>query len=210
MKICLKCLLGANKIICFVSRQDVDGIDGKASLQLEVCCKGAGEEFQEMRQGLQLVFTTSSTFPVILKELIDELMRKNTTKTNFYLFAKKKMDDKKSFIGILFFSLFSPKEEKAEKLKLKKQRGGEVQEAAVKEGKRTRRPRRRNDNEKRGQEAGRALKQATLNRTNSTQLDEMRDTSSHTLDKNSSKENNCLQPSHPSQSSISDYWYLQM
>ena len=86
-----------------------------------------------------------------------------------------------------------------------KQRGGEVQEAAVKEGKRTRRPRRRNDNEKRGQEAGRALKQATLNRTNSTQLDEMRDTSSHTLDKNSSKENNCLQPSHPSQSSISDY-----
>ena len=40
----------------FVSSQDVDGIDGKASLQLEVCCKGAGEEFQEMRQGLQFVY----------------------------------------------------------------------------------------------------------------------------------------------------------
>ena len=48
--------MGANKIICFGSRQDVDGIDGKASLQLEVCCKGAGEEFQEMRQGLQFVY----------------------------------------------------------------------------------------------------------------------------------------------------------
>ena len=66
------------------------------------------------------LFTTSSTFPVILKELIDELMRKNTTKTNFYHFAKKKMDDEKSFIGILFCSLISLKEEKAEKLKLKK------------------------------------------------------------------------------------------
>ena len=65
-------------------------------------------------------FTTSSTFPVIPKELIDELMRKNTTKTNFYHFATKKMDDEKSFIGILFCSLISPKEEKAEKLKLKK------------------------------------------------------------------------------------------
>ena len=30
------------------------------------------------------------------------------------------MDDEKSFIGILFCSLISPKEEKAEKLKLKK------------------------------------------------------------------------------------------
>ena len=36
------------------------------------------------------LFTTSSTFPVIPKELIDELMRKNTTKTNFYYFANKK------------------------------------------------------------------------------------------------------------------------
>ena len=85
-----------------------------------------------------------------------------------------------------------------------KQRNGEVQEAAVKEGKRTRRPRRGNGNEKRGQEAGPALKQETLNRTNSNQLDGMRDTSSHTIDRSPSKENNCLQPSHLSQSSISE------
>jgi len=80
----------------------------------------------------------------------------------------------------------------------------EVQEAAAKEGKRTRRPRRGNGNEKRGQEAGPALKQETLNRTNSNQLDGMRETSSHTMDKNPSKENNCLQPSHLFQSSISE------
>ena len=83
-----------------------------------------------------------------------------------------------------------------------KQRGGEVQEAAAKEGKRIRRPRR--GNEKRGQEAGPVSKQETLNRTNSNQLDGMRDTSSHTIDRNPSKENNCLQPSHLSQSSISE------
>ena len=77
----------------------------------------------------------------------------------------------------------------------------EVQEAAAKEGKRTRRPRRGKGNENRGQEAGPALKQETLNRTNSNQLDGTRDTSSHTMDKNPSKENNCLQPSHLFQSS---------
>ena len=38
------------------------------------------------------LFTTSSTFPVILKDLIDELM-KNTMITIFYHFAKNKMDD---------------------------------------------------------------------------------------------------------------------
>ena len=85
-----------------------------------------------------------------------------------------------------------------------KQRDGEVQEAAAKEGKRTRRPRRGNGIEKRVQEAGPALKQETLNRTNSNQLDGTRDTSSHTMDKNPSKENNCLQPSHLFQSSISE------
>ena len=83
-----------------------------------------------------------------------------------------------------------------------KQRNGEVQEAAAKEGKRTRRPRR--GNEKRGQEAGPVSKQETLNRTNSNQLDGMRDISSRALDKNPSKDNNCLQSSHLSQSSISE------
>ena len=86
-----------------------------------------------------------------------------------------------------------------------KQWDGEVQEAAAKEGKRTRRPRRGKGNENRGQEAGPALKLETLNKTSSTQLDGMRDTSSHTMDKDPSKENNCIQPSHLSPSSISDH-----
>ena len=77
----------------------------------------------------------------------------------------------------------------------------EVQEAAAKEGKRTRGPRR--GNEKRDQEAGPTSKQETLNRNNSNQLDGMRNASSRTLDKNPLKDNNCLQPSNLSQSSIS-------
>ena len=84
-----------------------------------------------------------------------------------------------------------------------KQRDGEVQEAAAQDGKRIRRPRR--GNEKRGQGAGPALKQETLNRTNSNQLDGVRDALSHTLDNNPQKEDNCLQPSHLSQISISDH-----
>ena len=84
-----------------------------------------------------------------------------------------------------------------------KQRNGEVQEAAAKEGKRTRRPRR--GNEKRGQEAGPVSKQEILNRTNSNQLDGVRDAISHTLVKNPPKEDSCLQPSHLSQTSISDH-----
>jgi len=82
-----------------------------------------------------------------------------------------------------------------------KQRDEELQEAAARDGKRTRRPRR--GNEKRDQEAGPTSKQETLNRNNSNQLDGMRDASSRTVDKNPSKDNNCLQPSNLSQSSIS-------
>ena len=39
------------------------------------------------------LFTKSSTFPAILRKLIDEFMRKNTTITIFYHFAKNNMDD---------------------------------------------------------------------------------------------------------------------
>ena len=111
--------MGANKIICFGSRQDVDGIDGKASLQLEVCCKGAGEEFQEMRQGLQLVYNiiNISSNPERIDWRVDE---EEYNKNKFLSFCKKKDGWWKELIGILFCSLISPKEEKAEKLKLKK------------------------------------------------------------------------------------------
>ena len=80
--------MGANKIICFVSRQDVDGIDGKASLQLEVCCKGAGEEFQEMRQGLQFVYNIINISSN--SERIDCCVDKEDYNENiFSLFCKK-------------------------------------------------------------------------------------------------------------------------
>ena len=80
--------MGANKIICFGSRQDVDGIDGKASLQLEVCCKGAGEEFQEMRQGLQLVYNiiNISSNPERIDWRVDE---EEYNDNNFLSFCKK-------------------------------------------------------------------------------------------------------------------------
>ena len=80
--------MGANKIICFVSSQDVDGIDGKASLQFEVCCKGAGEEFQEMRQGLQFVYNIiniSSNSEKIDWRVYEEEYNDN----NFLSFCKK-------------------------------------------------------------------------------------------------------------------------
>ena len=80
--------MGANKIICFGSRQDVDGIDGKASLQFEVCCKGAGEEFQEMRQGLQFVYNIINNSSN--SERIDCCVDKEDYNENiFLLFCKK-------------------------------------------------------------------------------------------------------------------------
>ena len=62
-------------------RQDVDGIHGKTSLQLEVRCKRVGKELQEMWQGFdkRLLFNWQD---------VEILMKKHSTSSRYLYFYK--------------------------------------------------------------------------------------------------------------------------